>query len=269
MTQLIENNHRRLRSIANCSPPFSSPFSGRQEQKLRPRTSSGQVKAIIRAKLRRGESVFPALYAIIDSGQERGAAVSLAKALADAGVRLIQLRDKRASARVIYEVSRELNEAMAPRGVRLIVNDRPDIAAMIGAGGVHVGQEDLPVEEARKICVAGRWVGVSTHNMEQFLEAERTSADYIAVGPIFATATKENPDPVVGLEFLLAVRRLTQKPLVAIGGITIESAEAVYCAGADSVAVVRDLISAADPAQRAREYFAIAERVLSRRAGTT
>jgi len=214
-------------------------------------------------------SLFPALYAILDAAQGRAATASLAGVLADAGVRLIQLRDKRASARVIYEVARELNETLAPRGVRVMVNDRPDIAAMIDAGGVHVGQEDLPVEEARKICGAGRWVGVSTHNMEQFLEAERTSADYIAVGPIFATATKENPDPVVGIEFLRAARRLTQKPLVAIGGITIESAQAVYRAGADSVAVVRDLISAQDPAKRAREYFAIAERVHSQRAGTT
>jgi thiamine-phosphate pyrophosphorylase len=212
--------------------------------------------------------VFPALYAILDCGGGREAAISMARVLVDAGVRLIQLRDKRASARVVYEVARELNEKFSPRGVRVIVNDRPDIAALIGAGGVHVGQEDLPVEEARKICGAGCWVGVSTHNIEQFLEAERTSADYIAVGPIFATATKENPDPVVGLEFLRAARRLTQKPLVAIGGITIESAEAVYRAGADSLAVVRDLICAADPAKRAQDYFVIAERVLSRRAGT-
>lgn len=212
--------------------------------------------------------MFPPLYAILDAERGAKAAVSLARVLADAGVRLIQLRDKRATARVIYEVARELNEAMAPRGVRVIVNDRPDIAAMIGAAGVHVGQHDLPVEEARKICGTGRWVGVSTHNMEQFLEAEKTSADYIAVGPIFATVTKENPDPVVGIEFLRAARRLTQKPLVAIGGITIESAEAAYRAGADSLAVVRDLVGAEDPVKRAREYLSIAERLVSRRAGS-
>jgi thiamine-phosphate pyrophosphorylase len=216
-----------------------------------------------------GESLFPPLYAILDAEGGPQAAVSLARVLADAGVRLIQLRDKHASPRVIYEAVQQLHETMAPRGVRVIVNDRPDIAAMIGAGGVHVGQQDLPVEQARKICGAGRWVGVSTHNLEQFLEADRTSADYIAVGPIFPTATKENPDPVVGLEFLRAARQLTQKPLVAIGGITIESAEAVYRAGADSAAVVRDLVGAADPAQRAREYLDVAERVLSHRDGNT
>jgi thiamine-phosphate pyrophosphorylase len=144
--------------------------------------------------------------------------------------------------------------------VRFIVNDRPDIAAMIGADGVHVGQEDLPPEEARRICGASRWVGVSTHNLEQLREANLTSVDYIAVGPIFPTGTKENPDPVVGIEFLRAARQLTRKPLVAIGGITIESAADVFGAGADSVAIIRDLLAAPDPASRAKEYLAISER---------
>ena len=135
------------------------------------------------------------------------------------------------------------------------------LAAMAGAGGVHVGQEDLPVDEARKICGAPLWVGVSTHTLEQLRAAEATSADYIAVGPIFPTGTKANPDPVVGLEFLRAARQITRKPLVAIGGITVESAGEVYRAGADSIAVIRDLMAARDPAHRAREYLAIARRV--------
>ena len=264
MTQLIENKQPRPNSIANFSSSFSSPFTREQEQKLRPGGGSVQVKDIIRSKFRRVEKVFPPLYAILDADQASG---SLTGKLVDAGVRLIQLRDKRASPRVIYDVARQLHESLAPRGVRVIVNDRPDIASMIDAGGVHVGQQDLPVEEARKICGPGRWVGVSTHNLEQFLEAEQTSADYIAVGPIFQTATKENPDPIVGLELLWAARRLTQKPLVAIGGITIESAEDVYRAGADSVAVVQDLVAAEDPARRVREYLEIAERVRAQSAG--
>jgi thiamine-phosphate pyrophosphorylase len=205
--------------------------------------------------------LFPALYAILDASQAGGADASVARILAGAGVELIQVRDKKASTRKIYDASKRLAETLAPAGVRIIVNDRPDIAAMICAGGVHVGQDDLPVEAARKICGSARWVGVSTHNMEQLRAATRTSADYIAVGPIFPTATKEKPDPVVGLEFLRAARQLTKKPLVAIGGITIESAEAVFGAGADSVAVVRDLVEAGDPAKRAREYLAIAARV--------
>lgn len=211
--------------------------------------------------------MFPALYAILDVSHAAGAGASLAQTLSGAGVELIQIRDKKAPTRKVYDASKSLVETLAAGGVRIIVNDRPDIAAMIGAGGVHVGQEDLPVEVARKICGSARWVGVSTHNLEQLREADGTSADYIAVGPIFPTATKENPDPVVGLDFLRAARQITKKPLVAIGGITIESAEAVYRAGADSVAVVQDLISVGDPAQRVREYLAIAVQVFSHRAG--
>jgi thiamine-phosphate pyrophosphorylase len=212
--------------------------------------------------------LFPALYAILDASQSVADDASLARSLGEAGVELIQIRDKKAPTREIYEASKKLVEALDPSRVRVIVNDRPDIAAIIGAGGVHVGQEDLPVGAARRICGSARWIGVSTHNLEQLREADRTSADYIAVGPIFQTATKKNPDPVVGLELLRAAREITKKPLVAIGGITIESAEAVYRAGADSVAVVRDLISAQYPAQRVREYFAIASLVHSRRGGT-
>jgi thiamine-phosphate pyrophosphorylase len=106
-------------------------------------------------------------------------------------------------------------------------------------------------------------VGVSTHNLEQFQLAVGTSADYIAVGPVFPTATKENPDAVVGLDLIRAARRLTRKPLVAIGGITVQSAELVYRAGADSIAVVSDLLSAPNPALKAGEYLAVAERVLA------
>lgn len=205
--------------------------------------------------------MFPALYAILDASQAAGTDSSLARILADAGVELIQLRDKKACTRKIYDASKSLAASLASRSVRIIVNDRPDIAAMIDASGVHVGQEDMPVDAARKICGNSRWVGVSTHNLEQLREADRTSADYIAVGPIFRTGTKENPDPVVGLDLLRAARQITKKPLVAIGGITIESAESVFRAGADSVAVVQDLVAAGDPAKRAREYLAIAGRV--------
>jgi len=199
--------------------------------------------------------LFPALYAILDAGALPDGNFALAAKLARAGVELIQLRDKHASARKIYDISLRWSRELPQRGVRMILNDRPDIAAMTHAGGVHVGQEDLPVEIARSLVGEERWVGVSTHNLEQLREAALTSADYIAVGPIFPTTTKENPDPVVGLELIRAARRLTKKPLVAIGGITIESAEAVFQAGADSVAVARDLLTAGDPSKRAREYL--------------
>lgn len=210
--------------------------------------------------------MFPALYAIIDPAFAPEPPVDFALKLADAGVELIQLRDKRATARKIHDEASELVAQLSPRGVHIIVNDRPDIAAMVGAGGLHVGQEDLPVEEARRICGPSLWVGISTHNIEQFREAALTSADYIAVGPIFPTAAKENPDPVVGIDFVRAARRLTPKPIVAIGGITVESAADVFRAGADSVAVIRDLLSAPDPVGRAREYLEIARRVRAERA---
>ena len=209
--------------------------------------------------------MFPALYAVVDPSVIEVPAIRLAEQLAGAGVELIQLRDKRSSGRHIYDEAKELIAVLGPRGVRFILNDRPDIAAIVGAGGVHVGQDDVPVEEARRICRHPLWVGLSTHNLDQLREAARSSADYIAVGPIFPTVTKENPDPVVGIEFLRAARQLTQKPLVAIGGITVDSAAEVFRAGADSVAVIRDLVSASGPANRAREYLAVAERVRSGR----
>lgn len=203
--------------------------------------------------------MFPALYAILDPSLITDPVLAIAQKLADGGVQLIQLRDKRASPSSLYITARELSEFLAPRGVRFILNDRPDIAVLAGASGVHVGQEDVPVQDARNICGDSRWVGVSTHNMDQLREADLTSADYIAVGPVFPTVTKENPDPVVGLEFLRAARKITRKPLVAIGGITVQSASEVFKAGADSVAVISDLATAPDPAQRAREYLALAK----------
>jgi len=208
--------------------------------------------------------LFPSLYAILDSSIVPGPLGPFAEALAQAGVQLLQLRDKHSGAGKICAEAKALAALLAPRNARLIVNDRPDVAAIAGAGGVHVGQDDLPVEDARRICGVPLWVGVSTHTIGQVRQAALTSADYIAVGPVFPTATKENPDPVVGLEFVRAARALTRKPIVAIGGITVVRAAEVYLAGADSVAVIRDLLSATDPASRAREYLAIAEQARPR-----
>jgi thiamine-phosphate pyrophosphorylase len=210
--------------------------------------------------------LFPALYAILDAtpAQPLDSLVSVANKLAAAGVQLIQLRAKRISPREFQKMSRALVSA-APKNVRIIMNDRPDIASLAKAAGVHVGQEDLPVESARKICPTPQWVGISTHNLEQLRAAERTSADYIAVGPIYPTTTKENPDPVVGLDLIRAAKKLTRKPLVAIGGITINSASEVFRAGADSVAIISDLLNARDPEQRAREYLAVAAQAIATR----
>ena len=209
--------------------------------------------------------MFPALYGILDPSLIAASILTVAEKLASGGVKLIQLRDKRATPAALCAAARELNDFLSARGVGFILNDRPDIAAIVGALGVHVGQDDLPVEDARKICAAPLWVGVSTHNIQQVREADLSSADYIAVGPIFPTSTKANPDPVVGIEFLRTARKMTQKPLVAIGGITIDRAADVFRAGADSVAVIGDLLSAADVAQRARDYLSIAENVFRER----
>jgi thiamine-phosphate pyrophosphorylase len=205
--------------------------------------------------------VLPRLYVILDAAliPSNKDEMVLAMELAGAGVRLLQYRDKTAAARQLFERSRELASALAPRGVSFIVNDRPDVAALAGADGVHVGQDDLEVEAARRVIGPEKWVGVSTHNLQQFQEAANTSADYIAIGPIFSTSSKANPDPQVGLEFVRQVRGLTGKPIVAIGGISLEWAAEVIEAGADSVAVISGIMSARDPAERARQYLRAVE----------
>jgi len=182
-----------------------------------------------------------------------------AEKLAAAGVRLLQYRNKRASARELFESSKRLSALLMPQGVTFVVNDRADVALAAEAGGVHVGQEDLGAEAARSVIGDGKLLGVSTHNLEQFKQAAATSADYVAVGPVFSTSTKANPDPVVGIELIRQVRSLTDKPIVAIGGITLERAAEVIQAGADSVAVISDILLAPDAGKRARQYVELLE----------
>ncbi|HET7151781.1 MAG TPA: thiamine phosphate synthase [Candidatus Acidoferrum sp.] len=203
--------------------------------------------------------VLPRLYVILDAALLTESETECAQKLVDAGVRLFQYRDKAASSRELLEASKRLSNILAPRGISFLVNDRADVAALAGATGVHVGQEDLAVEDARKVVGAKRLVGVSTHNRAQFEQAAATSADYIAVGPIFTTSTKENPDPVLGTDLIREIRPLTRKPIVAIGGITLERAAVVIRAGADSVAVIGDILRAADPGARARQYLELME----------
>ena len=198
--------------------------------------------------------VLPRLYVILDAAQLASGETDRAQMLIESGVRLIQYRSKNVSGREQLRVSARLAELFLPNGVTFFVNDRPDVAALAGASGVHVGQEDLGVEDARRIVGQEKWIGVSTHNAEQVRRAAETSADYVAVGPIYATTTKENPDPVVGTEFVRQARALTEKPLVAIGGITLERAPEVLAAGADSLVVISDIWRAADPRTRIRQY---------------
>ena len=199
--------------------------------------------------------VMPRLYVILDAGMLTEPAGDTAQKLIEAGVRLLQYRNKNGAACELF--AEALNIARVARSARctFIVNDRPDVAYLSGADGVHVGQQDLGVEQARHVIGSERWVGVSTHNFEQFERAAASSADYIAVGPIFPTPSKENPDPVVGLDFVRRVRPMTQKPIVAIGGITLERAPEVLETGADAVAVISDILLAKDPAARTRDFI--------------
>ena len=199
--------------------------------------------------------VLPPLYVILDAALLTVPETECAEKLVGAGVRLLQYRNKQASARELFESSKQLSSLLIPQGVTFVVNDRADVSLAAEASGVHVGQEDLGVEAARCVIGAGKVLGVSTHSLQQFKYAAATSADYLAVGPVFSTSTKAKPDPVVGIELIRQVRSLTDKPIVAIGGITLERASEVIEAGADSVAVISDILLAPNPGQRARQYI--------------
>ena len=190
----------------------------------------------------------------MDASLIKTSEIAFAEVLAECGVQLVQIRNKNASSRDFLQISKQLSTFFNRRGVRLIVNDRPDLSLLADAGGVHVGQDDVEVGVARQVCGNDRWVGISTHSLEQVRRANATSADYIAIGPIFPSSTKEDLEPVMGVECIRAARRLTSKPLVAIGGITLDRVPEVFQAGADSVAVARDLICATDPRRRTQEF---------------
>jgi len=197
----------------------------------------------------------PRLYGILDTScfSSNDALLTTAEQLAAAGLTLLQYRNKSGNARQMLEQARELRERLG-NSAKLIMNDRADLALAAGFDGVHVGQEDLSAEGARKV-IGALWLGVSTHNPEQVIEADNTSADYIAVGPVFATSSKTKPDPVIGLDGVRRARELTRKPLVAIGGITRTNCRSVIEAGADSVAVISDLVR--EPQKSAEEFLRI------------
>jgi thiamine-phosphate pyrophosphorylase len=207
----------------------------------------------------------PLLYPILDvdtlsSGSESGKLLQWVcahgLALAEAGCTLIQYRAKRLNARESLTHARELRRLLP--GVTLIMDDRADLCLAAGFDGVHVGQDDLSPEGARLVVGAERIVGLSTHNLKQMTEAITKPVDYLAIGPVFATASKQYPDPVVGVAGVSEARTLLNNsgrtlPLVAIGGITRVNAEAVFKAGADSVAVIGDV--SRSPRESAKEFF--------------
>jgi thiamine-phosphate pyrophosphorylase len=198
----------------------------------------------------------PRFYPILDSSQfsDRNALLAAAHELVAGGVTLLQYRNKVGSARQVLEDGRELKRRLG-KSLRPIMNDRADLCLAAGCDGLHVGQEDLSPDGARRVIGPELWLGVSTHNPEQIKEADSTSTDYIAIGPVFVTSSKLRPDPVIGVEGVRRARQLTRKPLVAIGGITRANALEVIQAGADSVAVISDLVR--DPRKSAEEFFRI------------
>jgi thiamine-phosphate pyrophosphorylase len=199
----------------------------------------------------------PKLYPITDTRLSGLSHAEQVARLADGGATFVQLREKRMSPREFYREAEEALKLARERGVRLIINDRVDIALALQADGVHLGQDDLPPEAARRLLGSRAIIGFSTHNLEQAREAARLPIDYIAIGPLFPTSSKDNPDPVVGLEELSRVRRVTGAiPLVAIGGIDHENAHQALDAGAESVAVIGHLLSqAAQITDRTRELL--------------
>jgi thiamine-phosphate pyrophosphorylase len=196
----------------------------------------------------------PKLYPILDSSlfPDTAALCASAKELIAGGVTILQYRNKNGNARQMLDQARELKRAIGT-SAKLIMNDRADLCLVAGFDGVHIGQDDLSPEGARKVIGPNLWLGVSTHNPEQVALADKTSADYIAIGPVFATSSKMNPDPVVGLDGVRQAKKLTSKPLVAIGGINRADGRSVLDAGADSIAVISDLLR--DPRNAAEEFF--------------
>jgi thiamine-phosphate pyrophosphorylase len=197
----------------------------------------------------------PGVYPILDSIalDRRGIALETAAvAWLEGGAEILQLRHKGHWSREIFDAARSIARLCREAGVTFVVNDRADFAMLLGAG-LHVGQDDLPPREARSLIGSEALLGFSSHNAAQLCAAGGEPVDYVALGPIYTTASKENPDPLVGVEEIRQCRPLIEKPLVAIGGITLENAAAVWNAGAESVAVIGGLIPESASARALRE----------------
>jgi thiamine-phosphate pyrophosphorylase len=205
----------------------------------------------------------PFVYPILDAATLSGrSAADAVRALGAGGARLVQLRAKGLPDAALLALAREATSAARFAGVTLVINDRADVALIVGAGGLHVGQDDLPPSACRRILGEEALVGVSTHDLGQVEAAAREPVDYVAIGPVFATRSKEHPDPVVGLELLRRARARSSRPLVAIGGIGPHNARAVVEAGADGLAVISAVMGQGDLAEAVRALRrAVGERV--------
>lgn len=194
------------------------------------------------------DSVLPSpLYAILDTGFARGRApVDILREFLSAGVKLVQLRAKEMPSGDFLALAKEAREMTRQAGAVLIINDRVDVALAVRAAGVHLGQDDLPIKAARKILGGEFIIGVSTHDVDQAREAEAGGADYIGFGPIFGTTTKDTGYAARGLDMLREIKKAVKIPIVAIGGINEGNVKEVWAAGADSAAIISDLMGAED-----------------------
>jgi thiamine-phosphate pyrophosphorylase len=218
------------------------------------------------------------LYALVDPERANGRALDdLAQRVVAGGATLVQLRDKHGTTRRLVEEARAIKQALGASSVALLVNDRVDVALAAGADGVHVGQDDMTVADARRLLGDRAIIGLSVKTVAQAREAPVDLLDYVAIGGVFATTSKDNPDPPVGTDGLraiaAAVRARAAKlptaklPIAAIAGIDRRNAGDVIAAGADGVAVISALSMTADPTEAARDLRAIVDRALATRAG--
>ena len=201
--------------------------------------------------------ILPPLYAIFDPEQTKGSdPEAVLRQLLDGGAKVVQLRAKTMAPRDFLQLARSVRSLSRSHDCRLIINDRADIALACDADGVHLGQEDLPLHAARKI-MGQKLIGISTHDVDQAKEAEGGGADYIGFGPMFGTTTKETGFSARGVEMLRQIRSAVRLPIVAIGGIKKENVQEVWSAGADSAAIISDLMGATDIAGKTKQILAL------------
>ena len=195
---------------------------------------------------------------VTDRGLAAGRSViDVALAAVRGGATMVQLREKDATTRAFVDEARALKAALAPLGVPLAINDRLDVALAVDADGLHVGQDDMPVEAARRLIGPGKFIGLSITAVDQVLRPDAAAADYLGVGPIYLQQTKVDAAAPLGVDGLRRIRAMTGKPIVAIGGLTPDNSAPVLAAGADGLAVVSAIVAAADPEATARRFIAL------------
>jgi thiamine-phosphate pyrophosphorylase len=192
----------------------------------------------------------PPLYAVIDPDQTKGRPIEeVLSELLRAGVKLLQLRAKSLAAKDFVELAKFVRSETDSHNCRLIVNDRADVAMLCNADGVHLGQDDLPLQVGRKL-LGNKIIGISTHDIEQARQAQRDGADYIGFGPMFGSRTKDTGYSARGLAMLKEIRAAVTVPIVAIGGITEQNVSQIWQAGADSAAIISDILASKDIAAK-------------------